>query len=80
MLFRSVENARKKLAGKNLDMVVANDIGQPGAGFHVDTNIAKLLYRDGRVEELSLMGKDEMAAIILDRAAELRKLGMRGEE
>ncbi len=75
-----VENARKKLAGKNLDMVVANDIGQPGAGFHVDTNIAKLLYRDGRVEELSLMGKDEMAAIILDRAAELRKLGMRGEE
>ncbi len=75
-----VENARKKLAGKNLDMVVANDIGQPGAGFHVDTNIAKLLYRDGRVEELSLMGKDEMAAIILDRVAELRKLGMRGEE
>lgn len=75
-----VENARKKLAGKNLDMVVANDIGQTGAGFHVDTNIAKLLYRDGRVEELSLMGKDEMAAIILDRVAELRKLGMRGEE
>lgn len=75
-----VENARKKLTDKNLDMVVANDIGQPGAGFHVDTNIAKLLYRDGRVEELSLMGKDEMATIILDRVAELRKRGMRGEE
>lgn len=75
-----VENARKKLTGKNLDLVVANDIGQPGAGFHVDTNIAKLLHRDGRVEELPLMGKDEMATIILDRAAELRKRGMRGEE
>jgi len=75
-----VENARKKLTGKNLDLVVANDIGQPGAGFHVDTNIAKLLYRDGRVEELPLMGKDEMAKIILDRVAELRKRGMREEE
>ncbi|ABB32891.1 phosphopantothenoylcysteine decarboxylase/phosphopantothenate/cysteine ligase [Geobacter metallireducens RCH3] len=75
-----VENARKKLTGKNLDLVVANDIGQPGAGFNVDTNIAKLLHRDGRVEELPLMGKDEMATIILDRAAGLRKQGMRGEE
>lgn len=75
-----VENARKKLTGKNLDLVVANDIGQPGAGFHGDTNIARLLHRDGRVEELPLMGKDEMAAIILDRAAVLRKRGMRGEE
>jgi len=75
-----VENARKKLTGKNLDLVVANDIGQPGAGFHVDTNIAKLLYRDGRVEELPLMGKDKMATLILDRVAELRKRGMREEE
>ncbi|GLI40000.1 bifunctional phosphopantothenoylcysteine decarboxylase/phosphopantothenate--cysteine ligase CoaBC [Geobacter hydrogenophilus] len=75
-----VENARKKLTGKNLDLVVANDIGQAGAGFNVDTNIAKLLHRDGRVEELPLMGKDEMATIILDRAAGLRKQGMRGEE
>ncbi|MBT1075609.1 bifunctional phosphopantothenoylcysteine decarboxylase/phosphopantothenate--cysteine ligase CoaBC [Geobacter grbiciae] len=75
-----VENARKKLTGKNLDLVVANDIGQPGAGFNVDTNIAKLLHRDGHVEELPLMGKDEMATIILDRAAGLRKQGMRGEE
>ncbi|CAG0979870.1 bifunctional phosphopantothenoylcysteine decarboxylase/phosphopantothenate--cysteine ligase CoaBC [Geobacter sp.] len=75
-----VENARKKLTGKNLDLVVANDIGQPGAGFHVDTNIAKLIHRDGRVEELPLMGKDKMATLILDRVAELRKRGMREEE
>jgi len=75
-----VENARKKLVGKNLDLVVANDISQPGAGFHGDTNIARLLHRDGRIEELPLMGKDEMATIILDRAVELRKRGMRGEE
>jgi phosphopantothenoylcysteine decarboxylase/phosphopantothenate--cysteine ligase len=54
-------------------MVVANDIGQVGAGFDVDTNIAKLVFRDGRVEELPLMGKGEMAGLILDRVAALRR-------
>jgi phosphopantothenoylcysteine decarboxylase/phosphopantothenate--cysteine ligase len=68
-----VENARTKLTEKNLDMVVANDIGQAGAGFDVDTNIAKLVFRDGRVEELPLMGKGELADLILDRVAQLRK-------
>ncbi len=68
-----VENARTKLTEKNLDMVVANDIGQAGAGFDVDTNIAKLVFRDGRVEELPLMGKGDLADIILDRVAALRQ-------
>ncbi len=67
------ENARKKLAEKNLDMVVANDIGQEGAGFNVDTNIARLFFRDGREEKLPLMGKGEMAQIILDRVVQLRQ-------
>jgi phosphopantothenoylcysteine decarboxylase / phosphopantothenate---cysteine ligase len=65
--------AGKKLAEKNLDMVVANDISQPGAGFDVDTNIVKLLFREGRVEELPIMGKEELADVILDRIAEMRK-------
>ncbi len=68
-----VENARTKLTEKNLDMVVANDIGQEGAGFDVDTNIAKLIFRDGWVEELPLMKKEEMADIILDRVAGLKR-------
>ena len=67
-----LENAAKKLAEKNLDLVVANDIGQEGAGFNVDTNIVKLLYRGGKLEELPLMGKDELAGVILDRVREMR--------
>ncbi|GFE57967.1 bifunctional phosphopantothenoylcysteine decarboxylase/phosphopantothenate--cysteine ligase CoaBC [Geobacter sp. AOG1] len=69
-----LENAGKKLNEKNLDMVVANDVGQAGAGFNVDTNIVRLLYRDGRVEELSLMGKDALADVILDRVMEAKKV------
>jgi phosphopantothenoylcysteine decarboxylase / phosphopantothenate---cysteine ligase len=72
-----VANATSKLNRKNLDLIVANDVSQEGAGFNVDTNIAKLLFRDGRVEELPIMGKDQLAGIILDRVAELRR-GNRG--
>ena len=68
-----VANATLKLTRKNLDLVVANDVSQEGAGFHVDTNIVKLLFRDGRVEELPLMGKEELAGIILDRVEVLRR-------
>ncbi len=60
-------NAAAKLAAKNLDLLVANDVTQPGAGFHVATNIVRLLYRDGTVEPLELMLKDELADLILDR-------------
>ncbi|KAF0221532.1 MAG: phosphopantothenoylcysteine decarboxylase / phosphopantothenate--cysteine [Geobacteraceae bacterium] len=66
-------NAAKKLMEKNLDMVVANEIGLEGAGFNVDTNIVKLLFRDGRKEDLPLMGKIELADVILDRIVEIRK-------
>ncbi|HEX8961327.1 MAG TPA: bifunctional phosphopantothenoylcysteine decarboxylase/phosphopantothenate--cysteine ligase CoaBC [Geobacteraceae bacterium] len=69
-----LENAAKKLAEKNLDMVVANDISQEGAGFNVDTNIVKLLYRDGRLEDLPLMGKDALADLILDRVAGMKTM------
>ncbi len=68
-----LENAAKKLAEKNLDMVVANDVGQAGAGFNVDTNIARLLFRDGRKEELPLMAKSDLADVILDRIVAMRK-------
>jgi phosphopantothenoylcysteine decarboxylase / phosphopantothenate---cysteine ligase len=67
-----VANATTKLTQKNLDMIVANDVSQEGAGFNVDTNIVKMLYRDGRIEELPMMGKDELAGIILERVEQLR--------
>ena len=61
------ESAAKKLQEKNLDLVVANDVTRAGAGFAVDTNIVKILSNDGRAEDLPLMGKDELADVILDR-------------
>jgi phosphopantothenoylcysteine decarboxylase / phosphopantothenate---cysteine ligase len=64
-------NAAAKLAAKNLDMIVANDVSQEGAGFNVTTNIARLLYRDGRVESLELMTKTWLAELILDRVGQL---------
>ena len=62
-----VANAAQKMAAKNVDLMVANDVSQVDAGFNVDTNIVRLLYRDGRQEELPLMTKVELAGRILDR-------------
>ena len=69
-----VRNATLKLGAKNLDLVVANDVSQEGAGFNVDTNIVKLLFRDGRVEELPKLDKEELAGIILERVELLRRV------
>jgi phosphopantothenoylcysteine decarboxylase/phosphopantothenate--cysteine ligase len=68
-----LQGAREKLEKKNLDLIVANDVTLPGAGFEVDTNIVKLLDRSGKVEELPLMTKDDLADRILDRIALLKK-------
>ncbi|MDY0383124.1 bifunctional phosphopantothenoylcysteine decarboxylase/phosphopantothenate--cysteine ligase CoaBC [Trichlorobacter sp.] len=64
-------HAATKLAAKNLDMIVANDVTQEGAGFNVSTNVCQLLFRDGRVEPLALMDKQELAHLILDRVLTL---------
>lgn len=60
-----LENSRKKLETKNLDMIVANNLKVEGAGFGVDTNVVTLICRD-REKELPKMSKDEVAAAILD--------------
>ena len=66
------DNARGKLARKNADLVVANDVTRPGAGFGVDTNCVTLISNtDAR--ELPMMSKKEVADAILDRVLELRK-------
>src|SRR5277367_1392471 len=66
------ENARKKLAQKNADLIVANDVTAEGAGFDVDTNIVTLFARDGRDLPLARMSKRDVAQRILDEALRLR--------
>lgn len=65
------EHAVQKLHKKNLDLIVANDVTAPGAGFNVDTNIATLITRDG-MEERPLQTKQALANDILDRIIRLR--------
>ena len=67
------KNASDKLNKKNLDMIVVNDVKQQGAGFGYDTNIAKILYKNGRIEALPQMLKTELANKILDRILEMLK-------
>ena len=62
-----VENSTKKLKKKNCDVIVANNLKVAGAGFAGDTNVVTLLYRDGTREPLELMGKGDVANILLDR-------------
>jgi len=66
-----LENAAEKLKTKKLDLIAANDISSPDAGFEVDTNRITLLRPDGNAEVLPLLGKDEVSEIILDRVADL---------
>lgn len=64
------EYARRKLAKKNLDYIVANDVSQADAGFGVATNRVKIFTRDGAVTAYPLMSKRELADIIIARVAE----------
>ncbi len=66
-----LKHAREKLTNKNLDMIVANDVTQEGAGFDGDTNIVRFLTADGNVEELPQMTKEAVAEILLDRVTAL---------
>ena len=68
-----VANAQLKVKNKNLDMLVANDVTLPGAGFSVDTNIAKLVFPGDRIESLPLMDKTVLAQRILDEIPKKRK-------
>ena len=65
------KNAVSKLKAKNLDMIVANDVTVPGAGFNVDTNIATLITLQGS-EEQPMQTKRQLAEVILDRIMTLR--------
>ena len=62
-----IANARQKLQKKQLDLIVANDITSAESGFGVDTNKVTFIDRDGKVEELPLLTKREVADRILDK-------------
>jgi phosphopantothenoylcysteine decarboxylase / phosphopantothenate---cysteine ligase len=69
-----LENAREKLRAKNLDMIIANDVSRPDAGFDTNNNAVTILTRDHDVpSELPLMSKHEVANRILDSVVALRK-------
>lgn len=64
-----LENARRKLERKSLDMIVANDISLPDAGFDVDTNRVILVFAGGETETLPVMSKAEVADQIIQHAS-----------
>lgn len=67
-----LENSRKKLAKKNVDMICANNLKVAGAGFGVDTNVMTLITEE-KIYELPLQSKESVAGAILDHALELAK-------
>jgi phosphopantothenoylcysteine decarboxylase/phosphopantothenate--cysteine ligase len=69
------ENARAKLHAKNADLFVANDVSQEGAGFEFDTNIVSILNRRGKVKNLPLMSKEDVADIVLNQVVKLLRKG-----
>jgi len=64
-----VANALRKLRSKRLDLIVANDVGAPGAGFEHDTNQVIILAADGEEEKLPLTSKRDVARAVLDAVA-----------
>jgi phosphopantothenoylcysteine decarboxylase/phosphopantothenate--cysteine ligase len=69
-----VPAAQRKLAAKHVDVIVANDVTEPGAGFEVETNIVSIVTPAG-VERLPLMSKRDVAAALLDRVETAIKNG-----
>ena len=67
-----LENSKKKLVKKNLDMIIANNLKVKGAGFETDTNIVTMIT-PGSVTELELMSKDDVATLLVNHILELRQ-------
>ena len=66
-----IENAKGKVNKKNLDFIVANDLTEEGAGFGTDTNIVKIIDKEGNISKYPQMKKDEVANVILDKVKSL---------
>ena len=72
----STDRAADKVAAKGVDMLVANDVTEPGSGFGTDTNRVTIYYPEGAPEELPMLSKREVAELLLDRI--LIRLDSRG--
>jgi len=68
-----IENSKRKLKEKNLDLIVVNNPNVPGAGFEVDTNQVSIIDKRGKGEKLSLLSKKEVAEKVLDKVSGLLK-------
>lgn len=62
-----IENGLKKLKNKNLDMLIANDVTQSGAGFESKTNIVSVIYKDGKIDSYPKMSKIELGEILINK-------------
>ena len=71
-----LENSTAKLERKHLDMIAANNLKVPGAGFGVETSVVTIITNDG-ISGLPLMGKGQVEAALLD-AIENRRRGIAG--
>ena len=63
--------ARKKLAEKNLDFIVANSLREEGAGFGTDTNVVTIIDKNNQLQKYPVMSKSEVGHLIFDRISEL---------
>ena len=66
-----ISHAKKKIAKKNLDLIVANDVTQEGAGFGSDTNIVFLIDKNGEIKKIDKASKLEIAHHVLDKIKEI---------
>ena len=66
-----LDNARKKLKSKNIDMIAANNVKVSGAGFEHDTNVLTLITKDSEIQ-LELMSKFDCANRLLDEIIRLK--------
>ena len=65
-----IKHGLEKVKRKNLDMLVANDVAMPGAGFNVPTNIVSILYKDGTMKQYPKMTKEALGKIIIEKIVE----------
>jgi phosphopantothenoylcysteine decarboxylase/phosphopantothenate--cysteine ligase len=72
----STDRAAEKLRAKGVDLLVANDVTEPGSGFGTDTNRVTIFYTEGASEQLPMLSKREVAELLLDRI--LVRLDSRG--
>ena len=72
----STDRAAEKLRAKGVDLLVANDVTEPGSGFGTDTNRVTIFYTEGAPEQLPMLSKREVAELLLDRI--LIRLDSRG--